>query len=90
MILRVLLLLFWAATAQAQDFSALARVDMAQSELRDDGNGLQLQLGLSLAVPYRVFTVGYPARSLAGLRGVDVHGVRPPALLRHCRATTLQ
>ena len=90
MILRVLLLLFWAATAQAQDFSALARVAMAQSELRDDGNGLQLQMGLSLAVPYRVFTVGNPMRAVVDFREVDWNGVSRAALMNADNASDVQ
>lgn len=42
------------AAALAQGFSALARVLPEQSSLVDKGSDVELQLGLSQGVPYRI------------------------------------
>ena len=48
--------------ASAQELTGLARVDAARSSVKDTRDGLELRLGLSQAVPYRVFTLEAPPR----------------------------
>ena len=64
----------------AQDFSGLARVDMAQSQVHDDGTNLLVDLHLSQTVPYRVFTLDDPRRLVADFREIDWTGVNKAAL----------
>ena len=59
------------AVASAQGFSALARVLPEDSSLRDAGDDLRLQLGLSQGVPFRVFTLDAPARLVLDFQEVD-------------------
>ena len=65
------------AAAQGSDFSALARVDMAQTRLDDTRGGLRLRLGLSQGVPFRVFTLADPPRLVLDFREVDWRGANP-------------
>lgn len=71
--------MLWAAGAVAQEFSALARVEAAQSALRDDRGGLRLELALSQGVPYRVYTLeggeGVAPRLVLDFREVDWSGL---------------
>lgn len=71
---------FMAMPAFAQDFSGLARVDMAQSQIVDADDGLEVTLNLSQTVPYRVFTVADPPRLVVDFREVDWTGVSRTAL----------
>ena len=62
---RVLLLcagLILPDVALAQGLTALARVDADRSELVDTRRGVEMRLGLSQAVPFRVFTLEAPSR----------------------------
>lgn len=63
-------------TAHAQEFSGLARVDMAASRVSDSRGGLTVELGLSQGVPYRVFTLDQPPRLVLDFREVDWRGVQ--------------
>jgi N-acetylmuramoyl-L-alanine amidase len=74
------LFLVFAAPAFAQDFSGLARVDMAKSQVSDDGSDLLVDLHLSQTVPYRVFTLDEPRRLVIDFREVDWTGVSAAAL----------
>ena len=56
--------------ALAQDFRAVARVEAAQSHLIDQGDGAELVLALTQAVPYRVFTLEGPDRVVLDFREV--------------------
>ena len=68
--------------ALAQDLTALARVDGAQSEIRDGWFGkTQITVALSQGVPYRVFLLDKPARLVVDFREADWTGVRADALL---------
>ena len=70
--IRLMIFLAWAANpAFAQDFSALARVDAAKSQVSDLRGGLAVDLYLSQAVPYRVFTLDDPRRLVLDFREVD-------------------
>ncbi len=82
--------LLCAMPASAQEFSALARVDAANSELRDAGDGLSLDLRLSIPVPYRVFTVDAPRRAVVDFREADWREVDRTALLNADNATDLR
>ena len=57
---------------QAQDLSALARLDAAASSLQAaGGGGIELQLALSQPVPWRVVTLDAPPRLVLDFREVD-------------------
>mgnify|MGYP005986962193 CR=1 FL=1 len=82
MILRLIVLcLLLAKPLSAQEFSAIATVDMAQSSLRDTRDGIALDLQLSIPVPYRVFKLDDPRRVVLSFREVDWNGVTRDALL---------
>lgn len=69
-----------AATAAAQELSALARFDPAASHLRQDGEGLDLSLSISQPVPWRVRHRSDPPRLILDLREVDWTGIDRLAL----------
>ncbi len=84
------LLLTLALPASAQDFSGLARIDMAQSQVFDDGPDLVIDLALSQTVPYRAFTLDDPRRLVLDFREVDWQGVSRSALLNSDNAPDLR
>lgn len=59
----------------AQDLSALARLDPARSSITDSGQGVQISLGLSQPVPWRVRLMDQPPRLVLDFREVDWAGV---------------
>jgi N-acetylmuramoyl-L-alanine amidase len=60
------------AVAQEAGFSALARLDVAESGLRDANSGAaELQLSLTQGVPWRVFTLDEPRRVVLDFREID-------------------
>ncbi len=61
--------------AVAQEFSALARLDVAQSGADDGYSKVDVDLLLSQPVPYRVFTLEDPRRLVMDFREVDFRGV---------------
>ncbi len=69
----LLVALFFGATlpAGAQDFSALARMDVAQSGAADSRRAATVNLFLSQPVPYRVFTLDTPRRLVLDFKEVD-------------------
>ena len=75
-----LMLCAWGALAQAQDFSALARIEPERTHLDDTRRGLKLQLALSQGVPFRVFTLTDPERLVLDFREVDWRGLDPETL----------
>ena len=78
----VLLFSLCASGVQAQELSALARIDLTASFVRDQGrHGLAVDLKLSQAVPYRVFTLDNPRRLVLDFREVNWGGVSADALL---------
>jgi len=82
------LLAVWGNGAQAQEMSALARLDPGASFIRDEGaRGLAIDLHLSQAVPYRVFTLDQPMRLVLDFREVNWSGVQPDALLNEDQAS---
>lgn len=67
-----------AASAQdlsAQDLSALARLDPARSAISQNGQGVQISLGLSQPVPWRVRLLDMPPRLVMDFREVDWSGI---------------
>ena len=73
---------WFAGAAVAQGFSALARIDAANSQIRDAGQGAEIELHLSQGVPYRIFTLDGPPRLVLDFQEVDWTGLRPETLLR--------
>lgn len=60
------------AVAQEDGFSALARLDVAESGLSDGRRGAtELRLSLSQGVPWRVFTLDDPRRVVLDFREID-------------------
>ncbi|ABG32349.1 N-acetylmuramoyl-L-alanine amidase [Roseobacter denitrificans] len=71
-----------AAPLTAQDLSGVARVDVANSHIKQNWFGrLEMHLALSQGVPYRVFTLDQPPRLVVDFREVDWSGVSAQALL---------
>ena len=74
------------AQAQAQDLTALARVDPAASRIKDGWFGrTDLALHLSQGVPFRVFTLDSPARLVVDFREVDFEGLRAADFLQNSK-----
>lgn len=83
--------LCWLALAvTAQEFSGLARVDIAESRVDDTADGLRIELSLSQGVPYRVFTLDQPARLVLDFREVDWADVSPGMLDQSDRALNVR
>ncbi len=77
--------LIWALScaAVAQDFSALARIQPDQSRIVDTGRtGVQVDLGLSQGVPYRIFTLRDPYRMVMDFQEVDWSGLNSSDFLQ--------
>ncbi len=70
----------WGCMAVAQEFSALARVDLDNTRISDTRTGVRIELGLSQGVPFRVFTLDDPRRLVMDFREVDWRGVDPKLL----------
>lgn len=68
-------ILFLSNPVFAQDFSGLARVDNDKTKVVDIRSGLQVDLHLTQAVPYRVFTLDDPRRLVLDFREVDWTGL---------------
>ena len=79
-----------ALPAAAQEFSGLARLDVAQSQVRDTWGGVELNLFLSQPVPYRVFTLDDPRRLVLDFREVDWRGATRAGLLNADRISDLR
>ena len=61
--------------ARAQELSALARIEPAQSYIRDAGQGAEIRFSLSQPVPWRVRFRADPPRLVLDVREVDWTGV---------------
>lgn len=67
---------FAAPFAYAQEFSGLARVNAARSQISDGWRGVvNLDLGLTQGVPWRVFTLTRPDRLVIDFKEVDWTGL---------------
>ncbi|WP_171172815.1 N-acetylmuramoyl-L-alanine amidase [Ruegeria sp. HKCCA5929] len=85
--------LIWALAsgAMAQDFSALARVQPDQSRITDVGRtGVQVNIGLSQGVPYRIFTLQDPYRMVLDFNEVDWTGLKSQDFLQSDRISGVQ
>ncbi|MGB8812587.1 MAG: N-acetylmuramoyl-L-alanine amidase [Paracoccaceae bacterium] len=71
MVLGFMALLVSALASPAQELSALARFDAAQSSLVDAGGGMEIALALSQPVPWRVRVLDAPPRLVMDFREVD-------------------
>ena len=68
------IVMVWAGVvcAQEQEFSALARLDRAESGLSEGWRGAaELKLSLSQGVPWRVFTLDEPRRVVLDFKEID-------------------
>lgn len=89
-VLGILMALTSSLPGFAQEFSGLARLDVAQSQVRDSASGITVTLYLSQAVPYRVFTLDAPRRLVVDFREVDFRGASRASLLNADGATDLR
>lgn len=71
----VVALVLWAGVAVAQDLSALARLDPATSHVRQQGDRVDMVLGLNQSVPWRVRVLDNPTRLVMDFREVDWTGI---------------
>lgn len=85
-----LAMLWQGGVALAQEFSGLARLDVAASRVADDAEGISVTLYLSQPVPYRAFTLDAPPRLVLDFREVDWRGATRDALLEPGRASDLR
>ncbi|MEL6702320.1 MAG: N-acetylmuramoyl-L-alanine amidase, partial [Pseudomonadota bacterium] len=70
----------WCVAAAAQDLTALARVLPAETTLEERRGRVVLELGLSQAVPYRVYTLADPHQLVVELSEVAWQGLDPRTL----------
>ncbi len=70
-----LMLGLMAAPLTAQDLSALARLNPAESEIVETGAGVGITLALSQPVPWRVRLMDAPPRLIIDTREVDWTGI---------------
>jgi N-acetylmuramoyl-L-alanine amidase len=78
----LILFLLTSLPLRAEDLSALARVDAMRSGLVATGSGLELRLGLSQPVPWRVRLLDNPPRLVIDTREVDWSGAEVLAMVR--------
>ncbi|MBW6506634.1 MAG: N-acetylmuramoyl-L-alanine amidase [Rhodobacteraceae bacterium] len=76
-----------AGAAGAQDFRALARLDMARSGIADAGGAVEITLGISQPIPFRAFLLDAPPRLVVDFSELDF-GAAPVAALGTSRAVT--
>jgi N-acetylmuramoyl-L-alanine amidase len=77
--------------ASAQDLSGLAQVQPRGSKIVDAGfGGVRLVLNLTQGVPYRVYTLGDPARVVVDFREVDWTGLNAEDMLQTGRVESLR
>ncbi|WP_120501623.1 N-acetylmuramoyl-L-alanine amidase [Roseovarius sp. EL26] len=79
-----------AMSANAQDFSGLARIEGNDNAITDIRRGVQLNLTLTQGVPWRVFTLDNPERLVVDFREIDWQGVDPAELDQSDRVTSLR
>jgi N-acetylmuramoyl-L-alanine amidase len=74
----------------AQEFTGLARLDVAESRVADAGDGVAVTLYLSQPVPFRAFTLTKPPRLVMDFREVDWRGADPARILSGQNVTALR
>jgi len=70
------------ASISPQDFSARARIDPDRTLSVETDDGMALDVALTQAVPYRVFTLDDPMRIILDFRAVTWDGLTPKRLQR--------
>lgn len=75
----VLAMVFLTGAAHAQQFSALARVDSGATTVEDIDGSLEIDIALTQAVPFRLFTLTDPTRLVIDFREVDWSGLNRAA-----------
>lgn len=86
-----IIFVIWGAGSQAQELSALARLDPSRSFIRDARwGGLAIDLHITQAVPYRVFTLDDPRRLVVDFREVNWSGISTEALLSGANASAVR
>lgn len=86
-----IIFMLFAGGVQAQDLSALARFDPTRSFIRDARWGaVAIDLHITQAVPYRVFTLDDPRRLVVDFREVNWGAVKPEALLSGDNVTAVR
>lgn len=80
----------WGQAGTAQDFSARARLDAAQSHVVDlpREQGVEVRLSLSQGVPWRIFTLDAPRRLVMDFREIDWSGMDVDALVQTTQVET--
>ena len=71
----VLAMAFLTGAAHAQQLSALARVDSSATTVEEIGGSLEIDIALTQAVPFRLFTLTDPTRLVIDFREVDWSGL---------------
>ena len=75
-LLVILAMCLCVGTALADGVSVRAQIDPGRSLATEDGRGLIVELFLTQAVPYRVYTLTDPARLVVDLRAVSWDGLQ--------------
>lgn len=77
--------------AFSQEFSGLARIDEAKSEVIDSlENHVEINLALSQGIPWRIFTLDAPRRLIIDFREIDWGGLDGTSLLASDRISDLR
>lgn len=77
--------------ANAQEFSALARIIPEGSRIADQRrDGVAIDLSLSQGVPYRLFTLNDPPRLVLDFQEIDWSGLQPETLLQGKRVARVR
>jgi N-acetylmuramoyl-L-alanine amidase len=74
----------------ATSAGAQARFDPERSEIRDGWRSVQITLGLSDIVPYRIFTLDDPRRLVLDFQGLDSGGINAQAINTARRVTDIR
>ena len=85
----VLLSCLTMAPALAQTLSPLAELDLDRSVLKDEGQGLRIELALSQPVPYRILYLDNPLRLVIEFQEVNFEGRATAGLGRSDRVTEM-
>ena len=74
----------------ATSAGAQARFDPERSDIRDGWRSVQIVLGLSDIVPYRIFTLDDPRRLVLDFQGLDTGGINAQAINTARRVTDIR
>jgi len=79
-----------ASRGMAQGLTALARLDIAESRIADEGRGAGITLSLSQGVPWRVFTLTDPLRIVMDFQEVDWGDLTAESILQPGAVTSVR